>query len=282
MRPSVADIFLSYAREDIQIAQAWAVALESLGWSIFWDRSLSAGQPFRTSLQQQLDSARCVLVLWSNASILSPFVIDEAEAGLKSSKLIPVLIEAVEIPLGFGQTHTTDLTEWDGRLPHDKFERFAMRDVSRLAPLSGLAISYSTANEAFAMRLKTDLQSKDVRCWLAPRGNRRRKTSHDNLRVTNSVRDRLLLVLSKQSMSSWWIKAEIAEAVAEEFDERRRVLFMVGLVAELDPAWIPFMADRGQLLVGYKSFAHDFSNWTDAESYRQELELLVKDLTRLA
>jgi hypothetical protein len=107
----MADIFLSYAREDAKRAEAIARALEIRGWSVFWDRRIPHGSNFRAHLQKQLESARCILVLWSTAAIASQFVLDEAAEGLEDGRLVPALIEAVKPPLGFRGLQAADLTE---------------------------------------------------------------------------------------------------------------------------------------------------------------------------
>jgi TIR domain len=62
----MADIFLSYAREDIKKAELLAAALESKGWSVFWDRtSLLAGQDFEAVIDQAIKQAGCMVVAWS-------------------------------------------------------------------------------------------------------------------------------------------------------------------------------------------------------------------------
>lgn len=105
----MADVFLSYARQDRRSAKELVHALESLGISVWWDRRLWPGRPVGTTIQGELDAARCVVVLWSRASIGSDYVQDEAERGRKAGKLIPALIEDVEIPLGFGGIHAAKL-----------------------------------------------------------------------------------------------------------------------------------------------------------------------------
>ena len=77
----MADIFISYLREDIDAAEQLAGALEAHGWSVFWDRRIPAGKRFDDFLDEQLQAARCVIVLWSRGSILSPWVRDEAAVG---------------------------------------------------------------------------------------------------------------------------------------------------------------------------------------------------------
>jgi hypothetical protein len=119
----VADIFLSYAREDELRARAVAGELESRGWSVFWDRRIPTGHDFGEHLQQQINAARCIVVLWSKASVASRFVRDEATEGL-DGRLVPALIEAVNQPLGFRQLQAADLRNWHGERPHREFDWF--------------------------------------------------------------------------------------------------------------------------------------------------------------
>ena len=63
----MADIFVSYAREDRDRVHALANALAVYGWTIWWDREILAGKDFDEVIQSQLESARCVVVVWSPA-----------------------------------------------------------------------------------------------------------------------------------------------------------------------------------------------------------------------
>lgn len=119
----MADIFLSYAREDLARARLLAEALESQGWSVWWDRRILHGQDFTDHIQEQLDAARCIVVLWSKVSAASKFVRDEATEGLNNGRLVPLLLEVVKPPLGFRQLHAADLTDWTGGTSHDEFTR---------------------------------------------------------------------------------------------------------------------------------------------------------------
>ena len=130
----MADIFISYAREDISKASAIAVQLEARGWSVFWDRHIPPGQDFNDYLQQQVDSARCVLVLWSRASVASSYVRDEATEGRVHHRLVPALLEQVQPPLGFRQLHLADLTGWTDGRDEGEFNRL-VDSIRTLAPL---------------------------------------------------------------------------------------------------------------------------------------------------
>jgi hypothetical protein len=143
----MAAIFLSYAREDEPRARTLATALESRGWSVFWDRRIPHGKDFNAHIQQQLDDARCIVVLWSKASLASHFVRDEATEGL-NGRLVPALIEAVRQPLGFRQLQAADLSDWHGVLPHDEFDRFVDSIASVVPPSSDGSESATRASEA--------------------------------------------------------------------------------------------------------------------------------------
>jgi len=110
----VSDIFISYARENRTSAEDLAQVLEALGLLVWWDRDLRGGSEFATVIEQQLAAARVVIVLWSGPSVESGFVRDESARALAAGKLLPVRIEAVALPLGFGQIHTLDLLDWNG------------------------------------------------------------------------------------------------------------------------------------------------------------------------
>jgi TPR repeat protein len=141
----MADIFISYAREDIGTARAIARALGARGWSVFWDRRIPHGSDFGAYLQFELDSAQCIVVLWSKASVASQFVRDEAAEG-QNGRLVPVLIEPVRQPLGFRQLQTADLTEWNSQVEHEDFGQFvaSVEAIVSRAPGTTSASSPST------------------------------------------------------------------------------------------------------------------------------------------
>jgi hypothetical protein len=114
MSESATDIFISYAREDRELAHALASACESSGWHVWWDSKIIDGTAFDEVIARQLDVARVVVVLWTEESVRSSFVKDEAARAASAEKLLPARIGAVELPLGFGQIQTRDLGDWDG------------------------------------------------------------------------------------------------------------------------------------------------------------------------
>jgi TIR domain-containing protein/Big-like domain-containing protein len=111
----MADIFISYASEDRQRAGQLAELLEAEGWPVWWDRRIPAGRTWRSVLEDALDDARCMIVLWSEHSVKSQWVAEEAEEARRLGKtLVPVLIQRVEPPMGFRAIQAADLIDWDG------------------------------------------------------------------------------------------------------------------------------------------------------------------------
>jgi TIR domain/Protein of unknown function (DUF1566) len=108
------DVFLSYAREDRERAGQLAAALEVCGWSVWWDRKIIAGQAFDQVIEQQLEAARCVVVLWSKHSVSSEWVRNEAAAAAERGVLVPALIDEIRLPLEFRRRQTVSLVGWDG------------------------------------------------------------------------------------------------------------------------------------------------------------------------
>ena len=110
----MADIFLSYAHQDLEHASRIAEALESEGWSVFWDHKIPPGQTFAEYIERRLDECRLVLVLWSPHAVSSRWVKLEARHGLERERpaLIPAMIARTTIPFEFRDIHAADLTTW--------------------------------------------------------------------------------------------------------------------------------------------------------------------------
>jgi len=118
----MADIFISYKREDQQSAKRLAEALEHQGWSVWWDPELRAGERFDDVIEVALQEARCVIVIWSRRSIESAYVKDEASYALECNKLVPLKIEEVRLPFRFDRVQTPQLIGWNGAETDPNFQ----------------------------------------------------------------------------------------------------------------------------------------------------------------
>jgi len=110
----MADVFISYASEDRARVRPLADALQQRGFNVWWDRSLAAGHDYTAIIERELKSAKAVIVVWTQSSAASTFVRDEAGRARDDGRLVPVLLDRVDIPLGFGAFQAEDFTRWNG------------------------------------------------------------------------------------------------------------------------------------------------------------------------
>jgi hypothetical protein len=109
----MADIFISYSREDRDRVRPIVEGLQQQGWDVWWDPSIPLrGQ--NDDMDRMLGSAGAVLVIWSASSRGSEYVRSEAAAGLYKNKLIQARIDTSAPPRPFDQVDVTDLGAWSG------------------------------------------------------------------------------------------------------------------------------------------------------------------------
>ncbi len=107
-------IFLSYARVDRERVTKIAESLQAAGFEVWWDALIEGGATFAKTIAAALAASDAVLVVWSQASVESDWVLDEAMHGRDRHQLIPVCIDGSQSPLGFRQYHAIDLMHWRG------------------------------------------------------------------------------------------------------------------------------------------------------------------------
>ena len=112
----MSDVFVSYKAEDRARVRPLVEALEADGLAVWWDAHIGGGDEWRDSIQQHLDESKCVIVVWSRRSIGPDghFVRDEASRAQRRHTYLPVRIDKVDPPLGFGETQATPLIGWKG------------------------------------------------------------------------------------------------------------------------------------------------------------------------
>ena len=142
-------------------------------------------------------------------------------------------------------------------------------------------ISYSTKDQDFAERLHSRLRDKGLRVWFAPEDIQGGKKLHEQIDEAIRVYDKLLLVLSPESMASEWVKTEIRKARKAEIEEKRRKLFPIRLVDHrahrgLEPH--PRARARTWPKRSVEYFIPDFSNWKDHDAFEKAFARLLRDL----
>jgi hypothetical protein len=127
----MSDIFVSYNSSDRLKAQELGRRLEKEGWSVWWDRKIPPGQSFSKVLEEALNSAKCVVVLWSKRSVASDWVQNEAAEGKRRGILVPAFIEDTAPPFEFRRIQAANLVDWEKGTPGNEWPQFleAVRNV---------------------------------------------------------------------------------------------------------------------------------------------------------
>jgi hypothetical protein len=134
-------------------------------------------------------------------------------------------------------------------------------------------ISYSNKDKSLAERLHADLQSKGLRVWFAPEDLKIGDRFRQSIDVAVHTYDKLMVLLSKNSIESTWVEKEVETAFEEERKRGKTMLFPIRLdnaVMETDQAWAADI--RRTRHIG------DFRKWKDHDSYQKAFDGLLRDL----
>jgi hypothetical protein len=119
----MADVFLSYKREDRARVGLIAKTLETEGFSVWWDPEIPLGESYSASIRRELDLATSVVPVWSQQSVDSEWVQEEATLAKRRGAIVPCRIDAVEPPIGFTMVQTADLVGWTGDRAHPEWRK---------------------------------------------------------------------------------------------------------------------------------------------------------------
>ena len=116
-------VFLSYSRADQKRALPVIQLLEQAGFAVWWDGLIGGGERFSRTTATALETARAVVVLWSQTSADSHWVHDEATSGRDRGILVPLSLDGTEPPLGFRQFQFIDVSKGRLRAESDRIVR---------------------------------------------------------------------------------------------------------------------------------------------------------------
>ncbi|HET9282602.1 MAG TPA: toll/interleukin-1 receptor domain-containing protein [Candidatus Angelobacter sp.] len=140
-------------------------------------------------------------------------------------------------------------------------------------PYYSCFISYSSKDQGFAKFLHAGLQQEGVPCWFAPEdlktGDKFRQRIDEAIRIN----DKLLVVLSKNSIKSSWVEEEVESALEREQRQNKLVLFPVRLddaVMKTKLAWAASLRRTRHIA--------DFVKWQEPEHYQTAFKRLLRDL----
>jgi len=152
-------------------------------------------------------------------------------------------------------------------------------DTKKVTP--ACFISYSSTDEEFAKQLYSRMRDEHLGVWFAPEEMKGGEKLSKQIEQAIQNHDKLLLVLSKDSMQSEWVMTEIRNGRKIELEEGQRKLFPIRLVDfEEIKRWKCFDAESGKdLAIEVREyFIPDFSNWRNHDAFEGAFKRLLRDL----
>jgi TIR domain len=139
----MSEIFISYASADRDRARVLAEALTKRGYSVWWDRTIPPGRVFDEVIQEAIQGARCMIVLWSADSVRSNWVKTEAAEGVTRGILVPALIGDAAPPIEFKRIQSANLSQWEGDDTDGEYRNLldSVEGLMKKEPGSGSAAS---------------------------------------------------------------------------------------------------------------------------------------------
>jgi hypothetical protein len=157
----------------------------------------------------------------------------------------------------------------------EAFIQYAASLVGEAIEFYSCFLSYSSKDDEFARRLHNGLQGKKVRTWFAPEelkiGDRIRPRIDESIRI----HDKLVLILSANSVNSDWVETEVESALERERKEGKDVLFPIAIDDEGFTSQQLWAAD-----IRRKRHIGDFRNWKSHDDYTNAFDRLVRDLKK--
>ncbi len=134
-------------------------------------------------------------------------------------------------------------------------------------------ISYSHVDDPFAQRLYDDLQSKGIRCWFAPKDLKIGDKVRDKIYEAIMLNDKILVIMSEESVNSNWVEDEVNKAISEENRQNKSILFPLRIddhVMKTNKSWAEKI--RNDRHIG------DFRKWKELKEYEKSFNRLLRDL----
>src|SRR5215472_18545206 len=116
----MSEVFISYARSTAAKAQQIAEVLRGLGYGVWRDDELPAHRAYTEVIEERLQAAKAVVVIWSAEAVKSEWVQSEADTARTDHKLVQLTVDGAKLPRPFDRIQCADLAGWSGDLDaHD-------------------------------------------------------------------------------------------------------------------------------------------------------------------
>lgn len=143
----MSNIFVSHERTAEAAARKVVDVLRAAGHEVWSDADLPAHRPFSEVIEEHLEAADAVLVLWSDAAGKSQWVRAEAEYAREHGKLVQALLDGGLPPMPFNQIQCAKLAGWSGDRRNPEWRK-VLQSLEQLATVGPDTEAESAADPA--------------------------------------------------------------------------------------------------------------------------------------
>jgi hypothetical protein len=246
-------VFISSSTEGLATARELARQLEAVAEVAVWSEgAFQPGKPVTESLTELADrSDFAVFVLtgdlqggtsgrsYPRANVIFELGFLAGRLGLSRTFVVVSDVAAPALPTDLAGTmyialHTRDQPQLELAVaPAADAIRKAMLEAQprpyKAVEYYSCFISYSWHDKDFVASLHHDLQEVGIRSWLDEKEMRAGDPIREQIDRAIQVHDKVLLVLSRSSVRSGWVRIELRNALRLERDRRKTVLFPLRL-----------------------------------------------------
>lgn len=112
------DVFISYARENQEVAKRLAEAIGRQGYRVWWDEEIPPHLSYSQLIGEKIESAKAAVVIWSRGAAASEWVRAEADIARAARKLIQTSVDGTTPPLPFNLIQFAAIGDWNGEEDH--------------------------------------------------------------------------------------------------------------------------------------------------------------------
>jgi hypothetical protein len=146
-------------------------------------------------------------------------------------------------------------------------------NIKLVKRLPSCFISYSSADSEIASRLVNELRERGMICWFAPHDLKIGEKIWDGIDSAIQSADRLMVILSRNSIDSDWVEDEVIKAHAEERKRKSMVLVPLRIddyIFETMEPWAVRLRDARNI--------GDFSCWEDEFLFDKAVDRLLENI----
>ncbi len=155
------DIFLSYSSNDRDRLAQLVDVFQQQGWRVFWDhQSVPVGKTYAQYIEDGLRDSTCVVVAWSENSVKSEWVREEANKAKKRGVMLPIRLDKNDPPFGFSEYQAADFSQWQGDPQAPVFKALADGILGHVNAARAIAERQAKQDELAQLQARLETEQK--------------------------------------------------------------------------------------------------------------------------